>query len=558
MLASLLLAAATQSAPQLPAVIGRYEADRGALDRLSPLDWTPGALDRMAAFLQAELAALPENLPFSQLDQADRVDFILLRNRIEHELRGIEHERVRQAEVDPLLPFAPPLIELIEARMERRLAEPENSAAVLDAAARAVADLRKAWEVVKPEVRPTIANRAAERCAELRDALGSWQRFYAGYDPLFTWWCEEPFGRLERALGEHQRALREKIGGLAPDDDQQLIGDPLGRAALLDELAFEMIPYSPEELIAIAERELAWCRERWDESAAEMGYGSDRRAALEAVKEMHVEPGQQPALIVTLADEAADFLEARNLVTVPALCRESWRLGMMSPERQKYTPYFTGGEVISIAFPTAGMEHGDKEMSLRGNNLPFCRATVHHELIPGHHLQGFMADRWNQHRASFGTPFLGEGWALWWEMHLWDLGFLRTAPDRIGALFWRSHRCARIIFSLKFHLGEWTPQQCVDFLVKEVGHEQRGAEAEVRRSIQGGYGPLYQCAYMVGGLQLRALHRELVTRGGLSEREFHDTVLQQNSIPIEMIRAIMKRQDLSPDYRGSWRFDEEN
>jgi len=557
MLASLLLTLAAQSAPVMPGVIGRYEADLSALDRLSPLDWTAQALARLESFHQEALAGLPQAAPFSQLGLADRADWVLLRNRMDHELRGIAHERARLAEVDPLLPFAPPLIALIEARMERRFADAQESAAVLDAAARAIAALRKEWEAAKPAARPTVANRAAERCGELRDALGAWQRFYAEYDPQFTWWCEEPFGRLSRALGEHERFLREKVGGLKPDDDEQLIGDPLGRAALLDELAFEMIPYSPEELIAIAERELAWCRARWEEAAAEMGHGSDRRAALEAVKEMHVAPGEQAKLIVELAQEAEDFLRERDLVTVPELCSETWRMEMMSPERQKYTPYFTGGEVISIAFPTAGMEHGDKEMSLRGNNRPFCRATVHHELIPGHHLQGFAARRWNQHRRGFGTPFLGEGWALWWEIHLWDLGFFRSPEDRVGALFWRSHRCARIIFSLKFHLGEWTPQQCVDFLVSEVGHEQRGAEAEVRRSIQGGYGPLYQCAYMVGGLQLRALHRELVVKGGMSDREFHDGVLQQNSIPVEMIRAIMKkRQDLSPDHRASWRFEE--
>ncbi len=553
-----LLALALQASDGMPAIVNRYEADLGALDRLSPLDWTPAALDRMEAFQQSEMARLRAKVPFSGLDLDGRVDWILLRNRIEHELREIGHERARQAEVDPLLPFAPPLVALVEQRLARAFPVAEEAAARLDAAARALGELRAQWEAAPPPARPTVANRAAARCEELRSALAAWYEFNAGYDPLFTWWCAEPWGRLEAALGQHARLVREKVGGLKPDDPEQMVGDPLGRAALLDELAFEMIPYSPEELIAIAERELAWCRAQWESAARDMGLGGDRLAALERVKQMHVSPGEQPELILTLADEAVRFLEERELVTIPALCKESWRMEMMSPERQKYTPYFTGGEVISISFPTAGMEHADKEMSLRGNNIPFCRATVHHELIPGHHLQGYMARRWNTHRRAFGTPFLSEGWALYWEMHLWDLGFFTTPEDRVGALFWRAHRCARILFSLRFHLGEWTPEQCVDFLVKEVGHERRGAEAEVRRSIQGGYGPLYQCAYMVGGLQLRALYKDLVQQNGWTERAFHDEVLRQNSMPIEMIRANMKRQDLSPEYRASWRFDEGN
>ena len=77
-------------------------------------------------------------------------------------------------------------------------------------------------------------------------------------------------------------------------------------------------------------------------------------------------------------------------------------------------------------------------------------------------------------------------------------------------LFWRMHRCARIIFSLNYHLGNWTPQQCIDFLVDRVGHERANAEGEVRRSFTGGYGPLYQLAYMTGALQFYAIKKELV------------------------------------------------
>ena len=95
-------------------------------------------------------------------------------------------------------------------------------------------------------------------------------------------------------------------------------------------------------------------------------------------------------------------------------------------------------------------------------------------------------------------------------MLLWDLEFPQSPEDRVGMLFWRMHRTARIIFSLSFHLGTMTPQECIDFLVERVGHERANAEGEVRRSFNGSYSPLYQVAYMIGGLQFRALHRELV------------------------------------------------
>jgi hypothetical protein len=289
-------------------------------------------------------------------------------------------------------------------------------------------------------------------------------------------------------------------------------------------------------------------------ASRELGFGDDWRAAQDHVKDLYVEPGRQPQLIRELAEEAIAFLEARDLVTIPPLAVESWRMEMMSPERQKTSPYFLGGETILVSFPTDEMDHADKLMSLRGNNVHFARATVHHELIPGHHLQGFMTARHRPWRGLFRTPFWIEGWALYWELRLWDLDFPRGPEDRVGMLFWRKHRCARILFSLRFHLGELSADECVELLVERVGHERRNAEAEVRRSIAGDYGPLYQCAYMLGGLQLRALHGELVDHGGWTERDFHDAVLERGPIPIELLRAELTDAPLSPKLASTWRF----
>jgi len=179
---------------------------------------------------------------------------------------------------------------------------------------------------------------------------------------------------------------------------------------------------------------------------------------------------------------------------------------------------------------------------------------VHHELIPGHHLQGFMTARYKPYRGLFGTPFWTEGWSLYWELLLWDMKFPKTPEDRIGFLFWRSHRCARIIFSLSFHLEKMTPQECIDLLVNRVGHEIDNATAEVRRSFAGSYGPLYQAAYLLGGLQIYSLHKDLVDSGKMTNRAFHDSILKENRIPIEMVRALLTKQKRTRDYAPNWKF----
>ena len=94
-----------------------------------------------------------------------------------------------------------------------------------------------------------------------------------------------------------------------------------------------MIPYTPEEIIAIGEKEMAWCENEMKKASRELGYGDDWHKALEYVKNRYVEPGKQPEMIRELAFEAIKFVEDNNLVTVPELARESWRMEMMTPER---------------------------------------------------------------------------------------------------------------------------------------------------------------------------------------------------------------------------------
>ena len=126
----------------------------------------------------------------------------------------------------------------------------------------------------------------------------------------------------------------------------------------------------------------------------------------------------------------------------------------------------------------------------------------------------------------------------------------------MGALFWRMHRSARIIFSLNFHLGKMTPEQAIQFLVDTVDFERANAEGEVRRSFNGSYAPLYQIGYMIGGLELRSLHAELVDTKKMTEREFHDGVLQGGPMPIAMVRARLAKTPLTRTGAAPWRFAE--
>lgn len=541
---------------RLRGLIERYVADRGSLSRFYTVESSPLRRDKMQGLYKTWLAALGK-MDFDSLRHDEQVDYLLFKNHLEHELRQSELRAKALAEMSPFIPFAQTIIDFEESRRRLEKIDSAKVAAQLNDLGKQIEQLRKTVEKADAASvlrKKTVANRAVAVTNSLRDTLKNWFGFHNGYDPIFTWWNEQPYKVVDQALQSYSAFLREKVVGVKPGDEGAIIGDPIGREALMSELEYEMIPYTPEDLLAIAEKEFAWCEAEMKKASRELGFGDDWRKALEFVKNKYVEPGKQTEVVKALALEAIDFLEKNQLVTIPELARETWRMEMMSPQRQLVAPFFLGGETILVAYPTNTMPHEAKMMSMRGNNPHFSKATVHHELIPGHGLQQFMTARYRTYRGLFGTPFWTEGWSLYWEFLLWDMKFPATPEDRIGFLFWRSHRCARIIFSLGFHLEKMTPQQCIDLLTQRVGHELDNATAEVRRSFAGDYGPLYQCAYMLGGLQFYSLHRDLVDSGKMTNRDFHDTILKENRIPVEMVRAILTGQKLTRDHKPGWKF----
>lgn len=557
-LAALSAPAAANAAPNpVQTLIERYSTDHDLLATVYSDPLSPAARVRFA-HLRAEERKLLAAVDFQALDQEGHVDYLLLANHLTREEHNQSVADAAWKDVEPLLPFAADLFALEDERRAATLPDGEKLAARLTTMNSALTARRKELEAALTDpsrkTNRIAAWRAADDADALRDQLHHWFDFYHGYDPKFSWWAEQPYKQFDENVKEYSTFLREKVAGVAPDDKSTVIGTPVGRQALLDQLADEMIPYTPEELIEMASVEMRWCKRQMLEASNQMGFGDDWQKALESVKSHYVEPGRQPELIHRLAVEAADFAEKNDLVTVPALAREGWRMEMMTPQQQLVNPFFTGGDTISVSYPTDTMTYDQRRMSMRGNNYGFAHATVFHELIPGHWLQEYSTMRYRPYRQIFSTGFWLEGNALYWEMTYWDRGFQTTPEERIGALFWRMHRCARIVFSLGFQLGRMTPDEAVDYLVREVGHERDNAVAEVRRSVNGSYDPLYQCAYLTGAMQFRALHQELVGGGRMTERQFNDAILQENMMPIEMLRALLTHQKLTPDSKPSWRF----
>ena len=392
-------------------LIDRYETDRRALERF--YGWrvlSESHRERLEAF-NDEWAKTLNGMDFGSLSHDQQIDYVLMRHRLEYSAKKLVTDQRKLGEIESLVGFRSGVLDLYESYRAREEMEPRSAAEKL---ARLTAAVKELTSGVTTEEEPeegvattaVLAQRAQKVVSELQRRLDGWYKFYAGFDPEFTWWAEEPQKELKAALEGYEKKLGEiarngKVGDKAP-----LVGDPIGAEALADDLAVEMLAYSPEELLEIGEREFAWCRAEMKRAARELGFGDDWHKALEKVKEDFVPPGEQDDLAADIARDGMKFLDDRDLVTVPDLCRETWYLTMLGKKEQETLPYAVyRGQAIGIAFPTDEMSVEKKLMSLRGNNRHFTRAVIPHELVPGHHLQRFMAQRHNSHRRIFSTPF---------------------------------------------------------------------------------------------------------------------------------------------------------
>ncbi|KAK3315776.1 hypothetical protein B0H66DRAFT_559685 [Apodospora peruviana] len=555
----------------IEARITRIKEDESEVKRFFSITFSA---DRIVALRKLYLTELGEltALHFDAFTQDEKVDYLLLKNYLTKSIDQLDLLEQRKPDIFNLLPFAWPVTQLLQARQRVEVSKlvPKDVAQDLDVSARQAEGARKMIETGNLTASSkAAAYRTAEAARELLSHLAEFYAFFHGYDPQFDWWTTEPYHRLVEEIHLLISAITTHLIQPRGSESDEIIGDAIGRDALLSALAAEYIPYSPEELIRLAWDHYDWCLTEMRAAATELlGYTGPEhwRTALELVKSDVSDPGiSHMEFIKSLVDEGAAYVKSHGLVTVPQLAEQTYRMTMISPDAQKLNPFFLGGQDIEVSYPSSReMDHPTKLMTMRANNRPMCRATVFHEMIPGHRLQMFMAARHRPYRQLFGTAFYTEGWAVYWEMLLWARGDFFVSPEaRIGTLFWRMHRCARIIFSVKFHLGEASAEDCVRFLMDKVGHERLMAEGEVRRSLMvpAEYGPLYQAGYLLGAMQLWKLREEVIGTGGSSCREgeenekaFHDRVLRAGEMPIEMLRALILGKELTKGYKTEWKF----
>ncbi|MBO1266442.1 DUF885 domain-containing protein [Arthrobacter cavernae] len=177
--------------------------------------------------------------------------------------------------------------------------------------------------------------------------------------------------------------------------------------------------------------------------------------------------------------------------------------------------------------------------------------TVFHEGVPGHHLQIATASYRrgllnNWRRNVCWVSGHGEGWALYAEQLMLELGYLKDPGDHMGMLDGQRMRAARVVFDIGVHLelpvperwgsGTWTPDKGFDFLKANLDISEGQLQFEFTRYL--GW-PGQAPSYKVGQRLWEQIRAELETHDGFELKSFHSKALNIGSVGLDTLRRAL-------------------
>lgn len=166
-------------------------------------------------------------------------------------------------------------------------------------------------------------------------------------------------------------------------------------------------------------------------------------------------------------------------------------------------------------------------------------AMALHEATPGHHLQIALSKEIEdvpEFRKGYYPHAYGEGWGLYAEKLGVEMGVYETPYDHFGRLTWEMWRACRLVIDTGIHAKGWTRDEAVAYLAGNTALSLHNVNTEIDRYIAW---PGQALAYKMGELTIWELRAKAEDALGddFDIRAFHDAVLVEGGLPLELLRA---------------------
>ncbi|HET7844060.1 MAG TPA: DUF885 domain-containing protein [Xanthomonadales bacterium] len=449
-----------------------------------------------------ELSFMPRQMPF-----ADARDYRRYLARLADIPRWFD-EHTAQLREGLKTGMTPPRVVLAdrdgELRTQSAVKDPERSAFYAPFAEMPATIPASEAEALRREARDTIANAVVPAYAKLL-------RFYDD----------------EYVPGARETLAAEKL----PD------GERFYRRQIRDYVTLDL---DPEQVHATGLAEVARIRAAEEAIVAEVQFDGDFAAFLAFLRSDPQFYAKTPDELLMRAAWIAKRVDGQLPKLFNRLPRQPFGI---APVPDAIAPYYTAGRYVPA--PAGSDEPGYYWVNthdLPSRTLYTLPALTMHEAVPGHHLQGALANEQDDQppfrRYSYLSAY-GEGWALYAESLGDEIGIYTTPYERFGRLTYEMWRACRLVVDTGVHAKGWTRERAIAFLRDNTALSLHEIETEVDRYISW---PGQALSYKLGELEIRALRREAEAALGakFDRRAFHDTVLALGSVPLGVLRTHVR------------------
>ena len=303
---------------------------------------------------------------------------------------------------------------------------------------------------------------------------------------------------------------------------------------------FTTLDLTPEEVHQIGLKEVKRIRSEMEAVIDEVGFEGSFADFLEFLR-------SDPQFYADTPEELlkeASFITKRMDAKLPSLFKTLPRLTYgVAPVPDDLAPKYTGGRY-------AGPAEGSNEPGYYWVNtykldvrpLYNLEALSFHEAVPGHHLQNSIAaelENVPDFRRDVYLSAFGEGWGLYSEWLGKEAGFYTDPYSNFGRLTYEMWRACRLVVDTGIHAMGWERQKVIDYLASNTALALHECTTETDRYISW---PGQALSYKIGELKIKELRRYAEKELGkdFDVREFHDAVLWNGAVPLDVLEELIK------------------
>jgi len=235
----------------------------------------------------------------------------------------------------------------------------------------------------------------------------------------------------------------------------------------------------------------------------------------------------------------AAWIAKRMDAKLPSLFKHLPRLpyGVQAVPASIAPTYTTGRYVSAPKGSTQPGYYWVNTHALDKRPLYVLESLTLHEAVPGHHLQIALNNEQENlplfRQYSYISAF-GEGWGLYSEWLGIEAGFYQDPYSNFGRLTYEMWRAVRLVVDTGIHAKGWTRQQARDYLSSNTALSLHNVNTEIDRYISW---PGQALSYKMGEIKIKQLRQraEKILGDKFDVRDFHDAVLGQGSVPLEIL-----------------------